>query len=153
MSAGIRLRTRSAMGVKRRIRRSLATITMAISTLPSRLSRSLFTRESSSLRPRSSSLTVWSSSLVDCSSSFAVLSSSLVLCSSSLLDRISSLADCSSSFAASRSWMMDCRCSRLAASSCSSATRLESSRRRDLGALPRFPLAWIPAAGSMKSTR
>ncbi len=92
-------------------------MTIAICTLPTRLTRSLLTRLSSSLRECSSSLTVFSSSLVDCSSSFAVSSSSLVLCSSSLLDRISSFADCSSSFAASSSWMIDCRYSRLASSS------------------------------------
>jgi hypothetical protein len=49
-------------------------MTMVISTLDSRFSRSLFTRVSSSLR--------------ECSSSLTVFSSSLVLCSSSLLDRI-----------------------------------------------------------------
>ena len=77
-SAGIRFSTFSAIGVKRRMRRSALTITMAIWTLARRLIRSLLTRLSSSLRPCSSSLTVFSSSLVDCSSSFAVSSSSLV---------------------------------------------------------------------------
>ena len=41
-SAGMILRTFSAMGVKRRMRRSLSTITMGILALPSRLFRSLF---------------------------------------------------------------------------------------------------------------
>ena len=49
-SAGIRFSTFSAIGVKRRMRRSPLTITMAIWTLPSRLIRSLLTRLSSSLR-------------------------------------------------------------------------------------------------------
>ena len=74
------------MGVKRRMRRSVATITMAMFTLASRLARSLLSCASSSLRFWSSSLTVFSSSLVDWSSSLAVSSSSLVLCSSSLLE-------------------------------------------------------------------
>ena len=53
------------------------------------------------------------------------------LCSSSLLDRISSLADCSSSLAASSSWMIDWRYSRLAASSrCRAASHGGSSRPR-----------------------
>ena len=117
-SVEIRFSTFSAMGVKRRMRRSLVTNTMAICTPASRFTRSLLARDSSSLRPCSSSLTVLISSLVDCSSSLAVSSSSLVDCSSSLDDRISSLADCSSSLVASRSWMIDCRYSRLAASSC-----------------------------------
>ena len=43
-SAGIRFSTFSAIGVKRRMRRSSLTITMAICTLPSRLTRSLLTR-------------------------------------------------------------------------------------------------------------
>ena len=105
--------TFSAAGVKRRIRRSRVTMTIGICTLASRLSRSLLTRLSSSLRPWSSSLRVLSSSLVDCSSSLAVSSSSLVDCSSSLLDRISSFADCSSSLAAPRSSMIDCSVARL----------------------------------------
>ena len=136
-SPGIRLRTRSAIGVKRRIRKSLDTITMAIWTLASRFTRSLLTRLSSSLRPCSSSLSVFSSSLVDWSSSFAVSSSSFVLCSSSLLDRISSLADCSSSLAASSSWMIDCRYSRLAASSRSQERELRLALARPRGRLCR----------------
>ena len=64
MSPGIRLSTRSAIGVKRRIRRSPDTITIAIRTPLSRLTRSLLIRASSSLRPCNSSLTVLSSSLV-----------------------------------------------------------------------------------------
>ena len=150
MSAGIRLSTFSAIGVKRRMRRSALTMTMAICTLPSRLIRSLLTRLSSSLRPCSSSLTVLSSSLVDCSSSFAVSSSSLVLCSSSLLDRISSLADCSSSLAASSSWMIDCRYSRLAASS-----RCEQlgSAPSPLAALRRLPPPPAASCGSIARRR
>jgi len=102
-SPGIRFRIRSAIGVKRRILRSPATITIAICTPLSRLISRYWVRPNSAFRPCNSSLTVFSSSFVLCSSSLAVSSSSLVLCSSSLLDRISSLADCSSSFAASRS--------------------------------------------------
>ena len=58
-SAGIRLSTFSAAGVKRRIRRSSPTITIAICTLASRFTRSLLTRVSSSLRAWSSSLSVF----------------------------------------------------------------------------------------------
>ncbi len=100
-SPAIRLKILPAMGVNRRMRRSLETMMIAICTLPSRFSRSAFTLVNSSLRAWSSSLTVLSSSLVDCSSSLAVSSSSFVLCNSSLLERISSFADCSSSLVAS----------------------------------------------------
>ena len=56
-SPGMRLNSCSAVGVKRRIARSLPTMTIGMSTLPSRLTRSLLTRVSSSLRECSSSLT------------------------------------------------------------------------------------------------
>ena len=120
MSPGIRLSSFSASGVKRRMRRSGPTMTIGICTLPSRLTRSLLSRFSSTLRLLSSSLTVASSSLLDWISSFEVSSSSLMLCSSSLADCTSSFADCSSSLAASCCSITDCRYSRVAASSCAS---------------------------------
>ena len=112
ISAGIRLRSFCAAGVKRRIRTSLPTITMGIFMLPNRFSRSLFARLSSILRFCNSSLRVVSSSLVDCNSSLAVSNSSLVLCSSSLVDKTSSLADLYSSDVVSCSSISDCSCSR-----------------------------------------
>ncbi len=118
MSVGIRLNSFSAIGVKRRTRRFCPRMTIAIWTLPSRLTRSLLSRFSSALRFCSSSLTVASSSLLDWISSLEVSSSSLMLCSSSLADCTSSLADCSSSLAASCCSITDWRYSRVAASSC-----------------------------------
>ena len=108
-SDGIMFSVRCALGLKRRMRSELSSITIGRSTEARRLSRSLLAWASSSLRCSSSSLSVISSSLLDCSSSFAVSSSSFVDCSSSLLDWISSFAERSSSFIASCSSMIDCR--------------------------------------------
>ena len=65
MSAPIRLKSFSAMGVKRRMRRSRHTMTIATCTLLNRLMRSLLRRLNSSLLFCSSWLTVVSSSLLD----------------------------------------------------------------------------------------
>src|SRR4030042_6589699 len=100
-SEEITLSVFSAWGVILRITRSFPIIMTGILILLSKFVKSLFSRETSTLRLRSSSLVVTNSSFEDCSSSLAVSNSSLVLCSSSLLDSISSLAVFTSSFSLS----------------------------------------------------